>query len=204
MKRFLTLFLTLILTINFANAKNFKMLVEIIDDVDINNPPKTVKTRLVQEKIFNENQKLEEGCIFEGKIVDVVEAKRGKRNEYFYYQITAYTCPSSQQKISVTNENAVVKATAYKEIDKKEIAFSAGTTIAGLFVDHIAVPINFVRGAVEQPYENTSRVKSGAKKAYEKSFLSYFSKGKEMQLNNGTRLTLTAKLKSNDNEENEQ
>lgn len=203
MKKFFILFLTLILTSSFANAKSFKMLVEVIGDVDVNNPPKTVKTRLVQEKIFNENQTLEEGCIFEGKIVDVVEAKRGKRNEYFYYQITSLTRPSTAETITINNENAIVKATAYKELDKKEIAFSAGTTVAGLFVDHIAVPVNFVRGAIEQPYENTSRMKSGVRKAYEKSFLSFFSKGKEMQLENGTRLTLTARLKSNDDKENE-
>ena len=81
----------------------------------------------------------------------------------------------------------------YTPIDKKDVALSAGTTVAGFFVDYITLPLNFARGVIEQPYEDTSRLKSGAKMMYEKSPLSFISKGEEMNLSEGDKLTLIFK-----------
>ena len=192
MRKVFCLLMIMLLTSGIASAKSFKLLVEALDPIDLNNPPEVVKTKLVKDKIFDDKV-LVAGSIFEGEIAKVVQEKRGKRDEYFYYRINSIKFPYETEPRKINNQKVKIKAKRYKSIDKKDIALSAGTTVAGFFVDYISLPLNFARGVIEQPYEDTSRLKSGAKMMYEKSPLSFISKGKEMRLDAGDFLTLTVK-----------
>lgn len=181
----------LVLLSNAALAAKFKLVVEVLEPFDSNNPPKTLTTRVIEEYQFNNGYRIEKGCMFEGEVTEIIQPKRGKRDGYFYYKPITYTRPSKDNEQMVIEDGLLtaVKAKYYKPLDKKEIAFDAAATTAGFFVHGISYPINFARGVIE-PYDGKNRLTSGVQKVYEKSPLVYALKGESMKLMQGDIITL--------------
>ena len=189
----LLFFIVFSFTASAASAKTLKMIAETINDFSTLDRTKYIELKIVGDYKVSENAYVPSGLILNGEITEISSAKRGKRDAYAYMKITSYKLPndatfkkfSSPQKFSV-------KLSKYKKLDIKDKSLDLGASAAGLFVENITYPINFVRGAVvAQKGEN--RLAAGAKMTYEKSMFSYFSKGKELILPAGSQLTVTLK-----------
>lgn len=196
LKRCMLVFVCIIFLQTSVLADTFKFVVETMEPFSTANPSKTLRVKVVKDYVFDGTKKIEKDSIIDGNIALIVPPKKGKRDAFFYYQLTSYTSPSTKNTpIRIKNEKAIAKVSPFKEFDLKETSLSAGTTVAGLFVDNVAYPINFARGIIE-PYDDKSRLASGFQHMYEKSFFSYASDGKDMVLNKGDKITLTIKYVS--------
>lgn len=183
------LFVTMISS--YALAETAKIVVKSLNDFSSQNPSTHIAVQVEDNYKMPNGEILPKGIIFNGEVIDIIQPKRGKRDGYIYYKLTEYKYNNSGF-IKIKNENLIAKVKEYSELDLKETAISAGTSVAGLFVEHISYPINFARGVIS-PYEDTSRLKSGLKKTYEKSMFSYISKGDCMEFKNGDKIILIFK-----------
>lgn len=171
-------------------AATLKVIVKSLEAFSSASPSQTLKLITEKDYPFKNNEILKKNTILTGEVIEIVPPKIGKRDAYFYCKLTSYTDASQgSEPVMIDNENAVIKVKPYKEFDMKENSINAGVTVAGLFVDHIAYPINFARGVIS-PYEDKSRLASGAKKMYDKSVFSYISKGQEMIIRPDDKLML--------------
>ncbi len=186
------LILALLLFINPVFAKTIKVVAQTTNSFDPYDPPEVFYAKILEKVSVEENKVVPKGTI-RGNVVKVSTSKRGKRNGYLVIQISGFK-EEGANVFAPTRNDIRAKVTRYKKTDLKELGISSATSIAGLFVDHIAIPINFARGMIT-PYENKSRLKSGVQKAYEKSTLSYISKGEEIDLKTGELVVLTVKIK---------
>lgn len=188
----LILVLVLLLFINPVFAKTIKVVAQTTEHFDPYNPPEVFYAKILEKVNVEENKVVPKGTIM-GNVVKVSTSKRGKRNGYLVIQISGFK-EEGATSFSPTRNDIRAKVTRYKKADLKELGISGATSVAGLFVDHIAIPINFARGMIT-PYENKSRLMSGAQKVYEKSTLSYISKGQEIDLKAGELVVLSVKIK---------
>ena len=95
-----------------------------------------------------------------------------------------------------------VKVKGYAPTDFKGLAQSAATTVAGqvLGVPFLTQGVAAVKGAVS-PAEGESRLKSAGKSAYESSPLAYASKGEELDVKLGDKVTLAIRVNSDERDE---
>ena len=201
MKKYLCLILVLLFFTTLQSyAKPIKMIAQTQNDFSSDRINENVTLKIDGDYEFIDGTYVLNGTVLKGKIVSVVEPKRGKRDGYAYMQLTSYESPK-KEKVEIDNPNAVVKLSKYKPLDIKEKSIDLGASAAGLVVKNISYPINFVRGAVTAE-EGENRIVSGAKMTYEKSFFSYASKGQVLNVPAGEKLTVTFKFDNSDNEDN--
>ena len=156
---------------SYALAETAKIVVKSLNDFSSQNPSTHIAVQVEDNYKMPNGEILPKGIIFNGEVIDIVQPKRGKRDGYIYYKLTEYKYNNSGF-IKIKNENLIAKVKEYSE--------------------HISYPINFARGVIS-PYEDTSRLKSGLKKTYEKSMFSYISKGDCMEFKNGDKIILIFK-----------
>lgn len=192
MKKLLISLVLSILIAPSAFAQNYKIIAEVMEPFSTEAPSTYFKAKTVQDYFFNNNEKLEQGSIITTKVTKIIHAKRAKRDAYFYVKLTKLQIPSLNKTIKIENKNAIAKITRYKEFDKGKAAYSAGVSVAGLFVDNIAYPVNFIKGMMS-PDEDSNRLKSGFKTMYKNSSLSYIEKGEDMILQRGDIIILNIK-----------
>ena len=187
MKRVLTGLLLLAASIFFcvqsAEAKTYKVEIKFLEPFSTSTPKKTVKVITTADTIISATQRLEKDSEFELEVTNISTEKRGKIDANFEARVKTVSIPSENKTIEIKNPNAIVKISKYKKLDVPDKACDVGVTVANHFVNNIAYPVNFVRGAIKD--ETGNRLSSGAKTVYEKSVLSYASKGKPLTLNTG-------------------
>lgn len=161
-------------------AKNVK--VEAMSDFSTANPPQTWKLKVVEPFMSKDNFMVQNGCIIEGKIVDVTDPKRLKRNAAFtFVPIRFY-----DEKGNVYNidKDLVGKYSPLSDITAggvaKEGALFVGDKIAKGF---LGPGIAIVDGAVKN--ERGNRAVSSAVSLYESTPLSYCNKGHEVEIPKG-------------------
>ena len=197
MKKILSILLLFFVLLSFttssAFAKNLKMIAETINDFSTLDKTKHIELKIIGDYKVSEEAYVPSGLILNGEITEISSAKRGKRDAYAYMKITSFKLPNdSEFKTFSSPQKFSAKLSKHKKLDIKDKSLDLGASAAGLFVDNITYPINFVRGAVIAK-EGENRLAAGAKMTYEKSMFSYFSKGKELILPAGSQLTLTLK-----------
>ena len=196
-KIFYLLVLFLIIgVISDAEAKTIKMVAETQKQFSTKNLTENVSLKIVGDYELSTTQHIPAGLIIKGNVVKIVEPKRGKMGAVAYFKLNSYTMPSGAT-YTVNNPNAVGKITAYKPLDIKSKSVDLGVSAAGLLVDHISYPINFVRG-VATAAEGENKLKAGAELTYEKSMFSYFSKGKHIEVPAGEKLIVTFQYEDKD------
>lgn len=190
----LVLFLvTFSLVSSDVSAKTLKMIAETVNDFSTLDKTKQVELKIVGDYKVSDNDYIPNGLRLKGEITEISPPKRGKRNAYAYMKIISYKLPNDVffKKFTALQKFSV-KLSVYKKLDIKDKSLDLGASAAGLFVENITYPINFVRGVVVAE-EGENRLAAGAKMTYEKSMFSYFSKGKELILPAGSQLTVTFK-----------
>ena len=181
---------------NTAEAKTYKIVAYSLDKIStIENMPQYITLKIPSQTIDGGKIHLENEAMLRVKITEINQAKRGKRDGYIMTKLIAYSVPSQGNKaIDVSNQEIELKIKRYVETDYKGLAQTAATTV----VSHVVgIPflnqgVEAVKGAVK-PIEGKSRAKSAGIKAYESSPLSYFNKGKELNVSIGEKLTVSFK-----------
>lgn len=178
MKKFyLSMVLSLLLCAP-ALAKTIE--VEALNNFSTANPPKTMTIKVVADVYNDENQlAVPKGTVINGKIVDVKDPKRLKRNATFSFVPTTYTDANG-------NVNKVKRHFAGKyttPIDKKKLAKNAALGVGNYFVKGLSMGYNTLEGVVKNEEDN--RLKSGAKALYESSPISYIGEGQDIEIKTG-------------------
>lgn len=187
MKKIL-LTLALLLCVTPAFAAN-KAVVECLNSFSTDNPSATFKGRVVEEVEFKNGVLFRKNAIVQGKVLQVVDAKRAKRDAYFIIKPTYYTDPRQNVTYKVKDEDWEAKVVGYKPFDAKDTAKKASISVANFFVQGFSTVYHFGNGFIH-PTADKGRFKSGVNEAYENSILSYIEEGKALQVRSGDLLAL--------------
>ena len=169
----------LIILCFLMSAPAFAGLAEVksVEDFTTSNPPKFIKIEAAKNFELSKDIDIYKGDILEGNIT-VKPPKIFKRNSTFIFYPSEYS-----------NENEVVKLSQkykgkyLKPINKGDAAKKAALTVGNKFIPGISVGYNLVEGAVENTEGN--RAVSAIKSVYENSFLTFYKKGKYIEIKNG-------------------
>ena len=195
MKKYLLILgIILLVCIQPVTAKNVK--VEAMSDFSTANPPQVWSLKILESFTTKNGFEVVEGSIITGKITDVTEPKRLKRNATFrFIPVSFYDIKTGEtyniEKEIVGKYNSLGDITAGKVIEKGAV------TAGDYFISSTIGPgVALVKGAFKN--EEGNRVKSAVVSVYESTPLSYVSKGKEMKIKEGQHFSMTFKLDEED------
>ncbi len=169
-------------------VKAEKMLVNVMNDFSSHNPPKEYSIILPEAIQLKEGQIIEKGSIIKGEILRVMEPKRLKQDAYFIFVANSFTVPSDDSKLITIENKMESKIKSYKKkvkLDKKEMAKTAGLTVAGALVKGLDLGISFAEGATK-PQKDESRFHSGCRHIVESWPFNYCLKGNEIDIKSDT------------------
>ena len=135
--------------------------------------PSEIKVQVLQTMKLDEGVVIEQGSVVTGVMVDVIPAKRLKRDATFSFMPTGYITPKREQ-YSI-NRKYVGKFSPKIEIDKTELAKTAALSVGDFFVKGLSTGFYAVQGAIKD--EKGNRFVSSVQNVYENSLLSYIEKG---------------------------
>lgn len=149
--------------------------VQALENFSTANPPKVYSVKVLDELVLDENTTLKENDILKGKIVDIKNPKRLKRN-------AAFTFVPEELKSGgkVIELKGYYPAKYTTKLNKGQMAKSAALSVGNHFVKGLSMGYSAIEGAVKNEQDN--RLKSGAVSLYESSPLSYAEKGHEIEL----------------------
>lgn len=178
MKKTALLLGILILTVAPAVAKNVK--VQAMSDFTTANPPETWTVKILEDFVTAGDYPVTAGSIIEGKIVDVTDPKRLKRDATFTFVPVKFYDAGKKQSFEITNR-IEGKYSALSGVSAGSLAKQGAVMVGNKLVDGFFGPgVAIVEGAVKNQQGN--RAKSAAVSLYESTPLSYANKGKEMEI----------------------
>ncbi len=135
--------------------------------------PKEIQVKVLQTMLLDEDIKIEAGSIVTGDMIDVIPAKRLKRDATFSFMPTSFKTPNNERyKI---NKKYIGKFSPKFELDKGELAKNAALSIGDMFMSGLSTGFYAVQGAVKD--EKGNRLFSAVNNVYKNSFFSYVEKG---------------------------
>lgn len=167
--------------------------VEALADFSTEKPVSTYALKILDDIELDSNTNLKNGYIIEGKIVDVSDPKRLKRDANFVFVPEKYK--ELDGRIVAIKGYYPAKYTT--KLNKKEIAKSAALSVGNLFVKGLSMGYSAVEGAIKNEQDN--RLKSTVNAVYEKSPLSYVEKGSQLEIKAGDVFLLNFKVKEEEN-----
>lgn len=135
--------------------------------------PSEIKVQVLQTMKLDEGVVIEQGSVVTGVMVDVIPAKRLKRDATFSFMPTSFVTPK-RVRYSI-NRKYVGKFSPKIEIDKAELAKTAALSVGDYFVKGLSTGFYAVQGAIKD--EKGNRFVSSVQNVYENSLLSYIEKG---------------------------
>ena len=178
MKKTLILLAVILFGFQPVMAKNVK--VQAMSDFTTANPPETWSVKIVEDFVTDNDYYIKAGSTIEGKIVDVTEPKRLKRNATFTFVPVKFYDISKGQTYGI-RQNMVGKYSSMSGISAGSVAKQGAVIVGNKLVDGFFGPgVALVEGAVKN--EQGNRAKSAAVSLYESTPLSYANKGKEMEI----------------------
>ncbi len=194
MKRLLIL-LSFMLLSSPVMAKTIQ--VQAMSDFSSENPPENYSVKVLEDVYIEDQIVLQNGFILNGKIVDVKDPKRLKRNATFTFVPLEYIDLNS-----VTHSISGYYPGKYTtKLNKGQLAKSAALTVGSYFVKGLSLGYSAVEGAIKNEEDN--RFKSGAKAVYEDSPFSYVEKGHELIIPKDSIFFLKFRAKDEPDEEDE-
>lgn len=179
MKKVFVLIL-LALSCNSVWAKTLN--VEALSDFSTANPSEYLEVKILDTYVTKNDFVIHAGSIINGKITDVKDPKRLKRNATFKFIPITYYDYVTERKYNI-KRSIVGKYTSH-DITPASIAktgaVAAGNKLIGAF---IGPSVAVVEGAIKNEQDNIA--KSAAISVYESSPLSYVEKGKDLEIKKG-------------------
>jgi len=157
------------------------------------NPAGSFQVKLDEPVEFDDGSRLNADSILYGKVVQVEDGLRGKRQGYFKFYLEKSI--NSDGETDLSKKNIVVKVSHYQPLDKKEVAKkvaeTGATTVASqvIKVPGISQGVSFVKGVVKAE-DGQNRLANGAKQVYKDSPLSYVEKGSSLIVKCGEQVKL--------------
>lgn len=189
MKRiFLTLLMCLISQSAFAKTIH----VQALEDFSTSNPPKEYSIKVLDELQLSENVTVKENDTLLGKVVDVTDPKRLKRDAMFTFVPETLKCANGET-IRIIGYYPAKYTT---KLNKGQIAKSTALSVGNYFVKGLSLGYSAVEGAVKNEQDN--RFKSSVTSVYENSPVSYVEKGKEIEIQKDQVFLLNFKVKEDD------
>ena len=169
--------------------------VEAMSDFSTENPPKTMQIKALEDIVLDEKVTIKAENVLSGKIVDVTDPKRLKRNATFTFVPLSYTDASGK----AVEIKSYYPAKYTTKINKGQLAKSVGLGVGSFFVKGLSLGYSAVEGAIKNEKDN--RFKSSVTEVYQDSPLSYVEKGEELVIEKGQLFFLNFKTKDDVNEE---
>ena len=196
MKKNLILLAVILLGFQPVMAKNVK--VQAMSDFTTANPPATWDLKIVEDVKTKDEIVISAGSVITGKIEDVTDPKRLKRNATFtFVPVSLYD--AGKKQTFVIDQNLQGKYSSMSGISAGSVAKQGAVFVGNKLVDGLFGPgVALVEGAVKN--EQGNRAKSAAVSLYESTPLSYANKGKEMEIKKDQIFIMSFKTK--DEEQN--
>lgn len=189
MKKFIIMFLMLLGQIVIAET----IPVEAINNFSSEKPPRTMSVKVLQDLYVCADVTFKAGDIVYGKVFDVTDPKRLKRDAGFSFVPMSYH--------GADGKNIEIKgyypAKYTTKMDKAGLAKSAALSVGNYFIKGLSIGYSAVEGAVKNEKDN--RVKSSLDAVYEKTPLSYVEKGNALLINSGDTFYLNFKTENKEN-----
>lgn len=179
MKKVFVLIL-LALSCNSVWAKTLN--VEALSDFSTANPSEYLEVKILDTYVTKNDFVIHAGSIINGKITDIKDPKRLKRNATFKFIPITYYDYVTERKYNI-KKSIVGKYTSHDMTPAsiaKTGAIAAGNKLIGAF---IGPSVAIVEGAIKNEQDNIA--KSAAISVYESSPLSYVEKGKDLEIKKG-------------------
>lgn len=163
-----------------------------MSDFTTANPPSTWDVKVVEGFTTKSGYEVVSGSVITGKIIDVTEPKRLKRNATFRFIPVSFYDAKTEQSYHI-EKDYVGKYNTMGDITAGEVVEKGAIAAGNHFISSTIGPgVALVKGVVKN--EEGNRVKSAAVSVYESTPLSYASKGKEMEVKKGQIFTMNFEL----------
>lgn len=198
MKKKLILLSVLLLGLQPVMAKNIK--VQAMSDFSTANPPETWSLKVVEDVVTKDDSYvIPAGSVINGKITNVTDPKRLKRNATFTFIPVSLYDAGKKQTFHI-EQNVQGKYSSMSDVSAGSLAKSGAIFVGNKLVDGVFGPgVAIVEGAVKNEHGN--RAKSAAVSLYESTPLSYANKGKEMEIKKDQIFIMNFKTKDDETEE---
>lgn len=158
--------------------------VQAMEEFSTENPPSVFSVKILEDLCADEFQA---GDILEGKIVDIKNPKRMKRDAAFTFV--------PLKNIKANGESSDIKgyypAKYTTTLNKAELAKHAALGVGNYFVKGLSMGYSAVEGAIKNEKDN--RFKSSVNAVYEDSPFSYVEKGGDINIKEGETFLLNFK-----------
>ena len=162
-------------------AKNVK--VEAMSDFSTETPQEVWSVKVVEGFTTKGGYPVYSGSIIKGRIENVKDPKRLKRNATFTFVPTDYFDYNTKQWFKVQND-IEAKYSPLSDVSAKSVAKTGAVAVGNKLLDGVFGPgVALVEGAVKN--EKGNRAKSAVVSVYESTPLSYANKGKELEIKQG-------------------
>ena len=169
--------------------------VQALDDFSTEAPSSSMRIKMLEDVVIDDNVTLYFGYIVSGKIVDVTDPKRLKRDASFTFVPLTYTDLSG----TTIDIKGYYPAKYTTKLNKGELAKTAALGVGSFFVKGLSLGYSAIEGAVKNEKDN--RFKSSVNEVYEDSPFSYVEKGGEIVIQKEQNFFLNFDVK--DEEEND-
>jgi len=181
-KKLLVLGLALLMQTGMVFA-NTQVKVASMNEFKTAAPSKTLNVEVLEEAGFGDYT-LKAGDVINCAVIDVDKPKRGKRDASFYVQAVSFESNGGVTKLDKAYigkySKTVLSKEELKNIDYAKVAEKTVLTVGNYFVKGLSTGVAFVQGVAEN--KDDGRIKSGVKKAYKESPLSYVEKGTDLDI----------------------
>ena len=168
--------------------------VEALNDFSTENPSARMSIKILEDLAIDDNVVFSEGTVVDGKVVDVTDPKRLKRDATFTFVPLSYVDKNGK----TIDVKGYYPAKYTTKISKGELAKNVGLGVGNFFVKGLSLGYSAVEGAVKNEQDN--RFKSSVTEVYKDSPLSYVEKGTELVIEKNQMFYLNFKSKHDEDE----
>lgn len=168
--------------------------VEALNDFSTENPSARMSIKILEDLAIDDNVVFLEGTVVDGKVVDVTDPKRLKRDATFTFVPLSYVDKNGK----TIDVKGYYPAKYTTKISKGELAKNVGLGVGNFFVKGLSLGYSAVEGAVKNEKDN--RFKSSVTEVYKDSPFSYVEKGTELVIEKNQMFYLNFKSKDDEDE----
>ena len=168
--------------------------VEALNDFSTENPSARMSIKILEDLAIDDNVVFSEGTVVDGKVVDVSDPKRLKRDATFTFVPLSYVDKNGK----TIDVKGYYPAKYTTKLNKGELAKNVGLGVGNFFVKGLSLGYSAVEGAVKNEKDN--RFKSSVTEVYKDSPLSYVEKGTELVIEKNQMFYLNFKSKDDEDE----
>ncbi len=197
MKKLIFILILSFLFMQSSFAKNIK--VEALEDFSTANPSETWELMIVEDYMTEDGFIINSGSVITGKITDITNPKRLKRNATFNFVPFKY-CDSLTKEIYNLEDGYIGKYSPVSDVKATSIIEKGAVMASSHFISGFIGPgVALIKGIAKN--ENGNRAKSAIISVYKSTPLSFISKGKELEIKKGQVFIMNFKTKNDESED---